>query len=166
MSPGIRKARPSDAAAITTLYNDYVRNSIATFDIAPVDVDNRRQWLDQFADTGPHQLFVAEEGDRLLGFAGTSRLNPRAAYAPSVETTIYLARDCQGMGLGTRLFAVLFDGLAQEAVHRAYALISAPNPASIALHQRFGFMQIGLRHQVGRKFERYIDVVEMEKRFA
>ena len=76
---------------------------------------------------------------------------------------MYLDPGAVGEGLGTRLYAVLFDALAREAVHRALAGITLPNPVSVALHQRFGFTPIGIFREVGRKFDRYWDVQWFEK---
>jgi phosphinothricin acetyltransferase len=113
--------------------------------------------------SGRHRLLVAVSGGAVGGFACSSRFRPKAAYETSVETTIYLAAEAVGRGAGSRLYGQLFHALEGEDVHRAYAGISLPNPASIALHERFGFKRVAHFTEQGRKFGRYWDVAWYEK---
>ena len=159
----LRPARASDLTALTALYNHYVRETPVTFDVEPYHVETRRPWLEGFAPEGPHRLFVAEREAVLLGYAGSMRFRPKAAYATSVETTVYLRPESAGQGVGALLYAQLFEALRGEDLHRALAGITLPNPASIRLHERFGFRPIGVFHEVGRKFGRYWDVGWYEK---
>ncbi|WP_411135037.1 GNAT family N-acetyltransferase [Streptomyces sp. C10] len=99
----------------------------------------------------------------LLGYATSSAFRPKAAYAPSVEVTVYCAPHAAGRGVGTLLYKALFEALADEDVHRAYAGIAQPNEASTRLHTRFGFRHIGTYTEVGRKFGRYWDVAWYQK---
>jgi len=160
----IREATPEDLPAITTLYNHYVESTPITFDIRPFSPEERRPWLEQFATTGRHRLLVAEREGELLGYAGSHGFRAKAAYDPSIETTIYLADGAGGRGVGRQLYSALFESIADEDVHCAYAGITLPNEASMALHQRLGFESIGVFHEVGRKFDRYWDVEWFEKR--
>jgi phosphinothricin acetyltransferase len=159
----IRHAVPADLAPLTEIYNHYVKATPITFDIEPFAVEARRPWLEQFAERGPHQLLVAEDSNRILGYAGSQRFRVKAAYDTSVETSIYLAPDATGRGLGRALYTALFEALRDEDLHRAYAGVTLPNPASIALHRSMGFRRIGLYREVGRKFGRYWDVEWYEK---
>ncbi len=159
----LRPARASDLPALTALYNHYVRETPVTFDVDPYHVETRRPWLEGFAPEGPHRLFVAEREAVLLGYAGSMRFRPKAAYATSVETTVYLRPESAGQGVGALLYAQLFEALRGEDLHRALAGITLPNPASIRLHERFGFCPVGVFHEVGRKFGRYWDVAWFEK---
>ncbi|WP_336052027.1 GNAT family N-acetyltransferase [Streptomyces sp. CA2R101] len=102
-------------------------------------------------------------GGALLGYATSSAFRPKAAYAPSVEVTVYCAPHAAGRGIGTLLYTSLFEALADEDVHRAYAGITQPNEASTRLHTRFGFRHIGTYTEVGRKFGRYWDVAWYQK---
>lgn len=97
------------------------------------------------------------------GYATSSAFRPKAAYAPSVEVTAYCAPHAVGRGIGTLLYTALFEALADEDVHRAYAGITQPNEASTRLHTRFGFRHIGTYTEVGRKFGRYWDVAWYQK---
>jgi phosphinothricin acetyltransferase len=160
----IRRGAGDDLPALTELYNHYVRETAITFDVEPFTLETRRPWFEQFAAQGRHQLFVAERGGRVLGYACAMRFRLKAAYLPSVETSVYLRPEAHGRGLGTRLYAALFGALAGEDVHRAYAGITLPNPASVALHARFGFRACGTFREVGRKFGSWWDVTWMEKK--
>jgi phosphinothricin acetyltransferase len=106
---------------------------------------------------------VAEEAGRVVGYACSVRFRPKSAYSTSVETSVYLDPDLKGRGIGARLYATLFDRLRGEDLHRAYAGVTRPNPASVALHLRFGFRSVGIYREVGRKLGRYWDVEWFEK---
>ena len=158
----IREARLSDAPALNEIYNWYVANSAATFDLEPMSAERRRAWLDEHPG-GPHRVLVALEAERVVGFASSGRFRPRPAYEPTVETSVYVSNTRLGEGIGGRLYEALFDRLAVEELHRACAGISLPNPASEALHVRFGFRPVGRFTEQGFKFGRYWDVGWFEK---
>ena len=161
----IRPIALGDAAAINTLYNPFIIETPATFETAPIDERSRRLWIEERLASPRHPVFVAENAEgRIAGFAGASAFDPRAAYETSVKVSVFIAPGAQGKGLGGRLYRALFDRLGGEDVHRAYALIVAPNPASVALHQRFGFQHVSTLDEVGRKFGRYYSVMWFEKR--
>ena len=159
----VRPGVPDDLARLTEIYNHYVENSHVTFDLVPFTVEARRTWLGHYGATGPHRLLVAVEGDRLLGYATSSRFRDKAAYDTSVETTVYCHPDAVGRGAGRALYGALFDVLATEDVHRAYAGIALPNDPSLALHRAFGFTDVGTFREVGRKFDRWWDVLWLER---
>lgn len=161
----LRRAALKDLAAITELYNHYIVSSPATFDLEPFAVAERQAWFAAFADSGPCQLMLAEDAGTLLGFACSSPLRPKAAYQRSVETTIYLAPEHVGQGSGSALYAALLDALAEAGVHRAYSLITTPNAASVALHEKFGYRLAGQMSECGWKFDRWWDVHWYERRF-
>lgn len=159
----IRPAGHGDVAALAAIYNHYIRETPATFDVTEKGLDERAAWLAGFSTTGPYRLLVADAGGELLGYAYSGRFKERAAYATSIETSIYLRPDTTGKGVGSALYTALFDVLGGEDVHRAYAGITLPNAASEAIHRRFGFRQIGIYGEVGRKFGKYWDVVWYER---
>jgi phosphinothricin acetyltransferase len=164
MSPAIRPATVDDLPRLTEIYNHYVVNSHVTFDLEPVTPEERREWFAQFDATGPHRLFIAEESGIVVGYAGSFRFRSRCAYEETIETTVYCAPDAIQRGIGSALYAALFEALTQEKVHVVIAALGLPNPASIALHERFGFRTVGVMHEVGWKFGRYWDVGWYEKR--
>ena len=163
-SLSVRAAAVNDAPAINRIYNHYVRNTAITFDIEPWNTQRRTAWIDEFADPeSPYHAVVAELDGKITGFAYNSRFRPRAAYRLSTETTIYTSPETRARGTGTALYKNLFQRIENTELHRAYAVIALPNPRSIAFHQRFGFSPIGTLHEVGRKFDRYVDVTWFEK---
>ena len=159
----MRPATSTDLPALTAIYNHYVAHTPITFDVVPVDLENRAAWMSHYAGSGPHRLLVAVADEVAVGYATSSRFRERTAYATSVETSVYCRHDCTGRGIGSQLYAALFDALEGVDVHRAYAGTTLPNDASVALHRHFGFSEIGVFRQVGRKFGRYWDVLWMEK---
>ena len=158
----VRAATPHDAAAITAVYGHHVRHTLATFDLVPPTVDERAAWLADHAG-GRHRVLVAERDGAVVGFASSGRFRPRPAYDATVETSVYLAPDAVGRGLGRALYAALFELLAEQDVHRALAVVAQPNPASEALHRAFGFTHVGTFTEVGHKFGRYVDVAWFQK---
>lgn len=159
----VRHACDADLAQLTAIYNHYIRETPITFDIEEKTEAERAEWLAQFAESGRHQCFVAVEGARALGWACSGPYRPKAAYGTSVEFSIYLAPDAGGRGLGSKLYTRLFEAMKGEDVHRALAGVTLPNAASLALHRRFGFEEVGRYSQVGRKFDKYWDVLWMER---
>jgi len=159
----VRPATEDDLEAINDIYNHYVLETHITFDDEPVTMETRREWFSHYAVTGRHRLLVAADGETVIGFASSSRLRPKPGYLTSVETSIYLTPDATGRGAGGQLYAELFKAIDGEDLHRAYAGIALPNPASIALHEKFGFKRVALFTEQGRKFGRYWDVAWFEK---
>jgi phosphinothricin acetyltransferase len=159
----VRAASEDDLGSINDIYNHYVIQTHFTFDVEPISIEARREWLEHHGTSGRHRVLVAVSDEAVMGFASSSRFRPKPAYETSVETSIYLAPDMVARRAGSRLYEQLFKVLEDEDVHRAYAGISLPNPASIALHERFGFKRVGHFTEQGRKFGRYWDVAWYEK---
>ncbi len=159
----IRPAERRDLPRLTEIYNYYVVNTPVTFDVEPYTVERREAWFAQFGATGRHGLLVAESNGRVAGYAGTTRFRPKAAYETTVETTIYCAPDAVGKGIGRQLYAALFEALRGEDIHRFVAGYALPNPATAAIHERFGFKVVGMFSQNGRKFGKYWDVCWVER---
>ncbi len=160
----IRFGEAGDLAALTDIYNHYIAETHITFDTDPFAVGARTHWFTQFAETGPHRLYVGVVADTVVGYATSTAFKERAAYRTSVETTCYLHPDHTGHGYGSALYGRLLAELeAAPDVHRAYGGVALPNPASIALHERFGYKQVATYTEVGYKFDRYWDVIWFEK---
>jgi phosphinothricin acetyltransferase len=159
----IRPAARADLPRLTAIYNYYVVHTPVTFDIEPYTVEGREAWFAQFGAVGRYRLLVAESNSGVVGYAGTMRFRPKAAYETTVETTIYCASDAAGMGIGSRLYAALFETLRGEDIHRFVAGYTLPNPATAAIHARFGFKTVGVFSEVGRKFGKYWDVCWSER---
>ena len=161
----VRPGVEADLKALTDIYNHYVRETPITFDTTVFTPEERRPWLLSHPEDGPHLLKVAADAvsQEILGYATSSPFRPKPAYETSVEVTIYLAPHAGGRGIGTLLYKALFEALAGQDLHRAYAGIAQPNEASARLHERFGFRHVGTYEEVGRKFGRYWDVAWYEK---
>jgi phosphinothricin acetyltransferase len=158
-----RPGRLSDLNVLTRIYNHYVETTHVTFDLVPFTVEQRREWFGHYGVTGRHRLLVAEEAGDVLGYATSGRFRDKAAYDPSVETTVYCAPEAVGRGAGSALYEALCSELSTEDAHRAFAGVALPNDASLTLHQRFGFTEIGTFREVGRKFDKWWDVTWLER---
>lgn len=165
----VRPARRADLARLTEIYNHYVVESHATFDVTPFSEGQRIPWFDQF-DGGRYQCWVAVAGkspvadaEQVVGYACATPFKTKAAYQTSVEVSVYVAHDEQGQGIGRVLYETLLPRLETEDLHRAYAGIAQPNEASTQLHQTFGFVEVSRLTEVGRKFDRYWDVHWLER---
>jgi phosphinothricin acetyltransferase len=159
----IRPATRADLPRLTEIYNYYVINTPITFDLKPFTVDERVRWFEEHAGAGRHRMFVAETAGTVVGYAYGGTFNDRAAYDTSVATSIYCASEATGRGIGAILYKVLFDAIRNEDIHRIMAGITLPNDASVKIHRRFGFTDVGVFTECGRKFDRYWDVVWMQR---
>jgi phosphinothricin acetyltransferase len=159
----VRAATLDDLPALIDIYNHYVLHTAITFDLRPITPDERRAWFEDHRG-GRHRVLVAAGPDgSCLGYATTSRWRPKAAYETTVEASVYCRPDVVASGCGSLLYTALFEAIAAEDIHRIVAGISLPNAASVRLHERFGFSQVGVFHAVGRKFDRYWDVAWFER---
>jgi len=159
----VRPGEQTDLPALTAIYNHYVEHTHVTFDTMPFTVEQRQTWFSHYTAGGRHRLLVAVVAGEVVGYATSSRFRDKAAYDTSFETTVYVRHGGGGSGVGSALYTALFDALQGEDVHRAYAGIALPNDASIALHRRFGFTEVGTYREVGRKLGRYWDVTWLER---
>ena len=159
----IRSARQSDLAELTEIYNHYIVNTAFTFDTRPFSPDERVNWFLQFSQIPEHLLLVATLDEKVVCYACSTRIRPKAAYDRSVETTIYLDPDIGGQGYGKKLYSALLLELKKTKIHRCYGIITLPNEASVALHTSLGFKQVSYLSEVGFKFNAYWDTVWLEK---
>ena len=165
MTVEIASGSLDDLEAISEIYAHYVRTSAISFDVDVPSAAWRREWFSVFDTRGRHRLLVARSLGRAVGYAASGSYRRRAAYAPSVETSVYIAPSHVGLGLGSALYGALLAELEREDVHRAYAGIAMPNPASVRLHERCGYRRAGYYTEQGRKFGRYWDVAWYERTF-
>ena len=156
LSLSIRPAAPSDAPAMLEIYRPYVAASAISFEEVVPTVDEYAARIQKYVNGWAG--VVAEADGQLLGYAYGSAHRERAAYKWSVETTVYVARSAQRLGVGRGLYAVLLPQLAQSGYCNAYAGVALPNAASVGLHQAMGFKSIGTFPRVGYKFCQWWDV--------
>ena len=157
----VRLAHLADAEAIRAIYNAEVLESTVTFDIVPRSHDDQRTWLN--AHAGAHPVVVAEEGNEVIGFGSLSPYKDRPAYSTTVEDSVYVARHRRGQGVGRIILEELLKLATTHGFHAVIARIVGDHEASIALHTSCGFTIVGVEREVGRKFGRWLDVVELQR---
>ena len=150
----IRPVRPDDAARICAIYNHHVVDTVVTFEEAPVTESEMAQRFGRSA----HPWLVLEDAGELAGYASASPWKARASYRHTVESSVYVDPRFHRRGHGRRLYQALLAELRGRGVHAVVAGIALPNPASIALHEALGFVASGALPEVGRKFDRWVDV--------
>jgi phosphinothricin acetyltransferase len=153
----IRNADPADAGRIAEIYNPYVLNTTITFEENMVEVKEMRSRIEQVVEKG-HPWLVMEKDNNVVGYAYASTWRERPAYRFSLESTIYLDQQSGGKGWGTELYTALLEKLQQAGVHAVIGSIALPNPESIRLHEKLGFIKVAQFPEVGFKFNRWIDV--------
>jgi len=157
----LRPATLDDAAAVRAIYNVEVETSTATFDLVTRSLDDQRAWL--AARSGAFAAIVAVDGDAVIGFASLSPYKERAAYRTTVEDSVYVDRGHHGRGVGRALLGYVVDVAAASGFHAVMARIEASGTASRALHAACGFELVGVEREVGRKFNRWLDVAVMQR---
>ena len=159
----IRSARIEDAEGINDIGNYYIQETPANFKVDPLTLKEREEWMQGFSDTGRYRLLVGTENGRILGYACSASFHERCAYQTSIATAIYLHADARGKGMGSRLYTELFHRLKDEDIHRVFAGITLPNEASVGIHRKFGFTDVGIFSEAGYKYGKYWDVLWMER---
>ena len=152
----------SDVPAITAIYRHAVDNTVATFD---TEAPNETFFAEKFGhilDLG-HPLLIADRGGKAIGYAYASTYRARPAYRFTCENSIYLSSEEQGKGLGTRLLGHLIEASRAFGFKQMVAVIAAERADSVRLHQKHGFDHIGLHPALGYKFDRWLDIVHMQK---
>jgi phosphinothricin acetyltransferase len=159
----IRPATRSDLPGILEIYNDAVLNTTATYDYEPCTLEHRTQWFEDREREG-YPVFVAvNPGRRIVGWSALNPFHARMGYRFTSENSVYVAADMRGRGIGKLLLGPLIEGAKARGLHAIIAVIDADNEASIRLHAAFGFEKVGHFKQTGFKFNRWLDVVYMER---
>lgn len=157
----LRLATRDDADPIRAIYNLEVTTSTVTFDLVPRSLEDQQAWL--AARSGAHAVLVAEIDGAVAGFGSLSPWRDRPAYSTTVEDSIYVHRAHQGQGVGKALLTELVRTATAHGFHACMARIVGGHDASIALHHACGFEVVGTEREVGRKFNKWLDVVLMER---
>lgn len=160
----IRKASKSDVPFITEVYNDTILNTTATFDTEIKTEADRLQWFKNHDHR--HPVLIAEEEGIKKGWASLTMWSDRCAYEGTAEVSVYVHKDFRGKGIGKKLLEVLVAEGKKCGLHYLLARISEGNNSSIHIHQQQGFNIIGVMHEVGFKFGKFLDVTMMEKVFS
>ncbi|HEV3353565.1 MAG TPA: GNAT family N-acetyltransferase [Acidimicrobiales bacterium] len=158
----VRLAQATDAEAIRAIYNLEVLESTVTFDLVPRSHDDQRAWLAAHGGAHPAIVAVGEGGD-VAGFGSLSPYKDRPAYSTTVEDSVYVDRDHRGQGVGKLILGELLTLATTHGFHAVIARIVGDHDASMALHESCGFTLVGVEKEVGRKFGRWLDVVELQR---
>lgn len=157
----IRRARLADLPAVSEIYGRETREGHATFDLEPRPM---QVWQERLAADGPGEHFlVAEHAGAVIGYATSTPFRPKPAYLHTRESTVYITPAAQGRGTGRALYDDLLGLLVADGVHAVVAGVALPNPPSLALHRACGFEEVGTMRQVGRKFDRWIDLTWLQR---
>jgi L-amino acid N-acyltransferase YncA len=160
-SISIRLATQADCPAINDIYNYYVIHSTCTYQTEPEPIEGRLAW---FANHGPvHPVTVAELNGVIVGWGALSRFHPRAAYARTVENAVYVHHEHHGTGIGKAIMLDLLERASGLQHHTMVALISGEQSASLALHEKLGFVRAGTIKEAGYKMHTWLDVVYLQK---
>ena len=151
----------SDLQPILDIYNEQVETSTATFDLEPRSMSAQREWVKQFEP--PYALLVAENNGEIVGWGCLHPFGGKPGYRFSTENSVYVRGDVRGSGVGKALLIALIEAGAANGFHTIIARIAGDNPASVRLHESLGFEHVGREREVGRKFDRWLDVVVMQR---
>lgn len=158
----IRTATADDAATIRSIYNHEVETYLTTTDIVPRSLEAQRVWLSE--RSGAFSAVVAVGGLQgpVVGFASLSPYKQRAAYRTTVEDSVYVSRDHAGRGIGRLLMTHLIEVARDSGFHSMIGRIEVTSAASRGLHEACGFELVGIEREVGRKFNRWLDIAVMQ----
>jgi L-amino acid N-acyltransferase YncA len=161
----VRDAREQDLPAILTIFNDAIVNTTAVWTDKPVDLADRRDWWRQRIATG-YPVLVAEQDGEVVGFGSYVQFRAWDGYRDAVEHSVYVHPDHQGGGIGVALVQALIDRARAQGKHVIIGGIEGSNAASLKLHRRAGFNEVGRMYEVGTKFGQRLDLVFVQKRLS
>ena len=158
----IRPYSAADIPAVTRIYGHYVRDTVITFETEEPDEAEMATRFATITHKG-HPLLIAEQDGAVIGYAYASTYRPREAYRFTCEDSIYLAPGAIGQGLGGKMLARLIEDSAKAGLKQMLAVITAERANSIRLHEKHGFRFIGKYEALGFKFDRWLDIVHMQR---
>ncbi len=157
----IRAAARNDAEEIRHIYNTEVLHTTVNFDLVERSVEDQARWLEDHQ--GAYPAIVAVIDGRIAGFASLSPYRPRPAYSTTAEDSVYVHADYRSQGVGVALLERIVELAEAHGFHAVIARIAGDHEVSIGLHARCGFQPIGIEREVGRKFNRWLDVAVMQR---
>jgi len=152
----IRPVELSDCNSITDIYNYYIEKTVITFEEVPLTIPEMHNRVNEIRALFPYLVY--EESGEILGYAYVDAFHSRSAYRFTLEDSIYLRNGCQGKGIGRALLNELLNEVRKRGAHSIMAKIALPNERSVKLHEAFGFKNVGALKEVGRKFDKWLDV--------
>ena len=159
----LRPFQWSDVPAITAIYRHYVHNSVATFDLEAPGEDFMAEKFGHIQALGHPIVMTEGEDGTLLGYSYASVYRPRPAYRFTCENSVYCAPGAQGRGLGSAMMEAVITQSRAFGFKQMIAVITAEGTGSIRLHEKLGFRHIGRHEALGFKFDRWLDIVHMQK---
>jgi phosphinothricin acetyltransferase len=156
----VRPALPEDVDAVVAITNHYIRHSLCIMKEQDKDVEERSEWLERYGDRYP--LVVALSDWEVVGWGALTPHSERTAYRYTVHDAVYVREDRRGQGIGTTILRDLVSKAKELGYHSVIAVIGASQPASLALHRKFGFKDVAYLEQVGFKFGQWVDVVHLQ----
>jgi phosphinothricin acetyltransferase len=157
----IRAAGPADADAIAVIYNEGIEDRVATLETETRSVDERRRWL--AARGSRHPVVVGEMDGQVVGWGSLNSFNPRPAYDPVADFSVYVGRAWRGRGVGHRLLEALIARARELGYHKLVLAAFPFNAAGITLYRRLGFVEVGVYREQGQLDGKWVDVVVMER---
>jgi phosphinothricin acetyltransferase len=158
----VRLAELSDDESVRRIYNAEVVGSTATFDLRPRSPEEQAAWTAEHQGTYPVVVAV-DDGGTVLGFGSLSTYRDRPSYATTVENSVYVDAGHRGEGVGRALLDELVRLGTLHGFHSMIARVGGDNTVSIALHLACGFEQVGVEREIGRKFNRWLDVAVLQR---
>jgi phosphinothricin acetyltransferase len=159
----IRDATDEDLPQITAIYNEVIASTTAVFSDRAVGVEDRREWRRQRIAAG-YPVLVAADASGVIGFASFGDFRAWPGYRHTVEHSVHVRADCRGRGIGRALVAALLPRAAALSKHVMIAGVDASNEASIRMHEGLGFERVAHLREVARKFDRWLDLVFLQRR--
>lgn len=158
-SPVIRDATPEDAESVSSIYAPYVSDTVISFEAEPPTAEEMLTRMGRTTDRLPWLVMEDPNSQSaLLGYAYATQFRSREAYRNTAESTVYVRRDVHRQGVGRALMLSLLERLRVAEFHRVIAGVTLPNEGSVGLHESLGFRQVGVFTEMGRKFDRWLDV--------
>ncbi|MEP6872330.1 MAG: N-acetyltransferase family protein [Anaerolineaceae bacterium] len=157
----IRRCRVEDLPAILRIYNDEIETGVSTWDEAPWTPEQREAWFAGHDDSTP--VLVAESGGEVVGFAYLTFMSAKSGWRFTREDTIYIDPGARGQGVGDQLLGALLEAARAIGVHLVVASITSSNTASLELHRKHGFEEIGTLRSAGFKFGEWLDTTYMQR---
>ena len=157
----IRAAQPVDLPALLAIYNDAIVHTTASWDLLPWRAAQHAEWYATKTEHR-HPILVADAEGEVVGYSAYGPFREKAGYAATMEHSVYVRADQQGKGIGRALMVAIIEAARANGVHALIGGLSSDNDVSMALHRSFGFVEVGRLPEVGRKFDRWLDLVMLQ----
>ena len=157
----IRPAQPADLPALLAIYNDAIVHTTASWDLLPWTAAQHAEWYATKTEHR-HPILVADAEGEVVGYSAYGPFREKAGYAATMEHSVYVRADRRGLGIGRALMVAIIEAARANGVHALIGGLSSDNDVSMALHHSFGFVEVGRLPEVGRKFDRWLDLVMLQ----